>query len=93
MNIEVPDSVRQETTSCPHAFACLATGRCGDREMCKVDHAYGEQVLRLASDVQLSCAYRVAFGYVQLCTCPIRDYLHAMERASFGHAARAKPRA
>ena len=89
MNIEIPDSVRRETKCCPHEFGCLATGRCGDREICKVDYAYGGNVLRIASEKQLPCPYHVAFGYIQLCTCPIRDYLHVMERLSFGHAARA----
>lgn len=79
MNIEVPDSVRRETTLCPHDFSCIRTGRCGDREICKVDYSYGGNVLRLACDNQSSCPYHVAFGYSKLCTCPVRDYLHTRE--------------
>ena len=40
MRIEVPDSVRRDATNCPHYFGCLATGSCGDREICKVAYAH-----------------------------------------------------
>ncbi len=82
MHIEIPDSVKQKAGKCPHDFGCLATGRCGDRELCKIERAYGENVLSLASREQISCPYRLAFGRGQLCTCPVRDFLHTEERSS-----------
>ena len=75
MTIELPDSVRENTTKCEHEFGCLATGRCGTREMCKVTGSFGPDVLLLATREQSSCEYRVSFGEGQLCTCPVRKYL------------------
>ncbi len=83
MKVEIPDSVRRQVTQCPHDFSCLETGRCGDREMCKVAHSYGDNVMLLASKEQVRCTYRVAFGRSQLCVCPVRDYLHTHKQIHF----------
>jgi len=77
MKIEIPDSVRQQTTNCPHDFGCLADGRCGNRELCKAEYSYGGNVLRILTDSSTFCPYYVAFGFGQMCTCPVRDYLHS----------------
>lgn len=76
MYIEIPDSVRQKADGCPYDFECLENGRCGARDVCAVEYAYGASVMRLASDEQVYCPYQVAFGDNQLCTCPVREYLH-----------------
>jgi len=76
MQVEVPDSVRQKADRCPHDFGCLAGGRCGTHELCAVEYAYGASVMRLTSAEQVFCRYQVAFGDCQLCTCPVREYLH-----------------
>lgn len=84
MSIDVPDSIKAQTTSCPDDFGRLTTGRCGDRSICAVDYAYGENVLRLSSAEQPSCPYHVAFEYSQLCTCPVRAYLDSMKHFGIG---------
>jgi hypothetical protein len=71
------DAVMREATKCENAFSCLKTGRCGNREMCAATCSFGPRVLQLATKDQTICAYRVSFGYGQLCTCPVRNYLHA----------------
>ena len=76
MKVEIPDSVRRKVTQCPHDFSCLETGCCGDRNMCEVEYAYGGNVMRLASNEQTHCPYRIAFGNSQLCMCAVREYLH-----------------
>lgn len=80
MTLEIPDSVRQKASRCPHEFGCLATGRCGEREICEVEYAYGESVMLLASKPQVGCSYGITFGHGQLCTCPVREYLHTRAR-------------
>lgn len=78
MIVELPDDIRKKTTKCEHDFGCLVTGRCGSGEMCKVTSSFGPDVLQLATHEQSSCAYRLSFGYGQLCTCPVRAYLHTL---------------
>lgn len=84
MKIGIPDSVRQQTTKCPHGLECLENGHCGNREICKVSYPYGTNVLRLAYGDQFVCPYRIGFGNGQLCTCPVRYYLHTKGRRSIG---------
>ena len=83
MKAEIPDSVRRKVTQCPHDFSCLVSGRCGDRDMCEVEYAYGGNVMRLVSCGQLSCPYCVAYGNSKLCTCAVREYLHTQAQIHF----------
>lgn len=83
MKVEIPDSIRRKVTQRPHDFDCLVSGRCGDRNMCEVEHSYGGNVMRLASSDQFTCPYRVAFGHSQLCTCAVREYLHTQKQIHF----------
>ncbi len=76
MRIDIPESVRQKVDRCPHDFGCLTSDCCGTRDVCAIEYAYGASVMRLASDEQIFCPYQVAFGNSQLCTCPVREYLH-----------------
>lgn len=76
MKTAIPDSVRKATTRCPHDFGCLETGRCGERDLCAVKYEYGGNRLRLAADAAFFCPYHLALGCGQLCTCPVREYLH-----------------
>lgn len=84
MRLDIPDGVRQKADRCPHDFRCLASGRCGARDVCAVEYAYGASVMRLASDEQVYCHYQVACGKSQLCTCPVREYLHVGPRNNDG---------
>lgn len=79
MAIDIPESVRQKATRCTHDLGCLSSGRCGDRDMCNVAHSYGENLLRLVTDRQAVCPYRLTFGNSQICTCPVREYLFMMK--------------
>jgi len=80
MMIDIPESVRGETKICPHDFACLATGRCGDPEKCNVDHALEKNLLLLTSNELFLCGYRIYFGSRLLCTCPTH-YAICQQRA------------
>lgn len=77
MKHPVPKSVIEQTTKCQHNFSCLETGKCGDKEMCAVQYADGENVLFLKDKEDASCNYRMSFGYNQVCTCPVH---YAIER-------------
>jgi hypothetical protein len=70
MKYQVPDSVIKQTTKCEHNFSCLETGKCGDKPMCKVDYADGDNVTFLQDKEDAFCSYRVPFGFSQVCTCP-----------------------
>lgn len=70
MSFDVSDQVGRETARCEHSHACLETGLCGNKPMCEVDYADGQNVLFLKTKDQASCAYRLSFGDGQVCTCP-----------------------
>ena len=80
MSIQVPDSVIEETKLCPHDFACLTTGQCGDPVKCKVSYANGKDVLVLTSREDFDCPYRIRFGYGLKCTCPVH---YALDNSKF----------
>ena len=79
MTVQVPDSVRKATTKCAHDFACLKTGKCGDRELCPVDYADGKHVLFLKERKPALCPYRVSFADRQICCCPMHYALCASQ--------------
>ena len=76
MKHEVSQRVRDETTKCPHDFACLTTGKCGDRPLCEVKSEHGHCLLTIKARAGLGCPYRVPFGYAQFCRCPTRFELY-----------------
>ena len=76
MNVEDPDEVRAETTKCPNDFACLSTGQCGDRELCRLDSADGKNALFLSAEKYPFCPYRITFGDREVCTCPTHFAIH-----------------
>jgi len=80
MSIVVSQEILDGTTKCPYAFTCLDSGKCGEREMCGVEYANGDNVLFLESKEAASCAYRVTFGFRQLCTCPTHFYIDAHQK-------------
>ena len=71
------EAVKRKATKCEHAFSCLETGCCGNRKICEATCSFGPRVLQLTTKDQAICAYRVSFGHGQLCTCPVRNYLHS----------------
>lgn len=76
--IEIPDSVRQETTDCPNDFQCLKDGLCGNQEMCRIDRSYAFGMASILPPYrQVSASpYCVSFGRGRFCTCPVRSYLY-----------------
>ena len=78
----MPDSVKEKATKCPHALGCLENGRCGERSLCNVAYASGNNLLRLTGNEQFECPYRMSFGYGQICSCPVRWYLDTKEHTS-----------
>ena len=77
MNFEVPDEVRAATTMCPKDFSCLATGKCGEPDVCEFRLAVRENVLLLQSREDRDCPYRVSLGdSSQFCMCPTRSAIH-----------------
>jgi hypothetical protein len=70
MKFKVPDQVIEETTKCQNEYSCLGKERSGDRDMCEVSYADGENVLFLKSAGKVLCPYRVSFAFSQVCTCP-----------------------
>lgn len=80
MNITVSKEILDRTTKCLHAFSCLDSGKCGEREMCKVTSDGGENVLFLTSKEVMACPYQLPFGNGQLCICPTH---FAIKRLSF----------
>ena len=79
MNFEVPIEVFDATTKCPKHFACLSTGQCGDRELCRVDRGSDWSLLFLHSTETLVCPYRITFGRRQVCTCPTHFAIHRQQ--------------
>ena len=73
-SFNVSQTALEETTKCPHEFACLKTGRCGDCKMCEVVYAVVRNTVLLATREPLpSCAYRVSFRQeAEFCLCPVR---------------------
>jgi hypothetical protein len=89
MSISLHKEILDRTTKCPHAFSCLDSGKCGEREMCEVNFAGGENVLFLKWKEASSCPYRMSFGYGQICTCP--THFAIVGRYNFPEFAKPKP--
>ena len=75
MRISVPDDVLARADKCRHGYSCLETGKCGDRKLCKVDVADGQDVLFLEDSHYANCPYRLPFGDGQICRCPVHYWL------------------
>jgi hypothetical protein len=68
--------LQELASKCPNSVSCIETGCCGEREMCKVQRAAGENILFLEGDMPFGCPYLLPFGYGHLCTCPVHAKLH-----------------
>ena len=80
---EVPDEVLERADACPRAHCCCRGN--GDRvEPCRVTSRLGKDMLFVDCPGVKFCAYRQAFGYSHLCTCPVRYFLHESERGGPG---------
>ena len=84
MTIEIPNSVRQAATECQYNFGDHSGGDCGARTMCDVSYSPGNRVLVLTAETQATCPYSIDYGHDQICTCPVRAYLHDFQHSRFG---------
>jgi hypothetical protein len=84
MNIAVSKEIQDRTTKCPHTFSCLASGNCGNRELCEITSAVGENLLFIKPNEPRFCPYRLPFGYSQLCTCPTHFAIKRGDRFLLG---------
>jgi hypothetical protein len=65
-----------EKTNCLFDYSCLATGKCGNREMCETEYADGLNVLFLNTKEAAECIHRKEFGSYQICNCPAHYAIH-----------------
>jgi len=92
MTFEVPESVLAKTTKCEHGHSCLEPDQRGDKPMCEMDRAYGENLLSVIPHVDKPCPYRVFFGYGFICACPTYSAIHIKDSDGNGSKRRPKPR-
>jgi hypothetical protein len=78
---EVAAQILEQTTKCRHDFSCLRSGQCGDKPMCGVETAHGEDVLCVSAADWLSCPYHQDFGGAKYCVCPVRCAIHQQQTA------------
>ncbi len=72
MKWTVGPSVVAEAGRCLHAHSCLERGACGDKPLCDVLYADGENILFLCTEENRSCPYRLFYAGHEVCTCPVR---------------------
>jgi hypothetical protein len=59
-----------QSAKCPHAFACLKTGKCASPSRCEAAEIDDTMVLLKNSEPLERCPYRLGIGARQFCTCP-----------------------
>ena len=64
------DSYYLNITNCEHNYSCLTERKCGNRDMCDVSFASVEYMLLLHNKEQVTCKFRMDFGYGKVCKCP-----------------------
>jgi len=74
--IGVPPELLKKTIKCTYNFSCLDTGHCGDLIDCIVKYPVGQEALILTSHKHVTCPYRINFGHVMICQCPVHYYLY-----------------
>ena len=84
ITMEVPESVKRETTKCQQGLGCLDTGYCGHGKECEVKFVFGPNALGLKFIGSSSCQYRESFGVLPLCTCPVRYFLYTNNPSNAG---------
>lgn len=76
MKFLVPEEVLKKTTKCLNNFSCLSSGQCND-PACNIEYAAGENIIFVrSSDDAGRCPYRIAFGYGNVCRCPVHFALY-----------------
>ncbi len=73
MKYDIPVKVIIETMDCPHNFSCLTTGKCGDKELCRIQNNVADDISLLQTICRADCPYRKSLGSMQVCRCPTRN--------------------
>lgn len=75
---QIPSSVLNAASDCPHDFVCLDTGECGVQGVCEEDHAsFAENILYLKNiEPASTCLYHTSSDDLKMCSCPVKFYLH-----------------
>ena len=85
MQKAVPQDILGKTR-CPHAFSCITTGKCGERDLCEGDEVCASMMLSLKArereDLPAGCSHLMPYGNGHYCLCPVRVFLHSLERNS-----------
>ena len=85
MEKDVPKEILGKTR-CHHAFSCLATGKCGERGLCEGDDVCASMMLSLQArereDLPVGCPQLMPYGNGHFYLCPVRVFLHSLERNS-----------
>jgi hypothetical protein len=77
----VPDAVKNAASRCPHSFSCVETGMCGDRSLCEVAYADGDNSLVLVSRGKTACPYCTTTPHGHTCVCPVHCHLNSRTAA------------
>jgi hypothetical protein len=70
---KVDDSIIKKTIQCEKNYSCLSEDR---EELCKVTHIVEDEVYFIECRDIESCSNRLPFGYVFMCTCPVRKAIY-----------------
>ena len=73
MIFKINDLTIKKTTECKKDFSCLSEKR---KELCKVTHNVGKEVHFIECLDTESCSYRLSFGDLSTCTCPVRKVIY-----------------
>jgi len=69
--MKVPSLVLSMTKKCPNNHDCLK-----NKTICKVTDAINKEVFFIENNQDHNyCPYKMDFGFSQVCTCPVFQYL------------------
>lgn len=74
MKFKIPQDIINKT-KCEYNFSCTNTGKCNDKDLCKVIENFGKDTLFADCKNNLSCQFSLRFGNTFICTCPVRAYI------------------
>lgn len=67
--MEIEKEIQIKTTQCENDFSCLKNGI---TTCCKVLSCINNKVLFVDCTSKVYCAYKITFGYSDICNCPTR---------------------
>jgi len=76
MQFIVPEHVLLTSLKCTDNYYCLAPHRNGNKPMCKVEYAFGENLMFIEALNSEHCPYRISFGHTHICACPLHYFIH-----------------